>query len=63
MVDVSKILKRKMELKVLEKKLLLVNKKLKTKKGDQGLLRLRKRLLSKVRSSKAVITKGRKGRR
>jgi len=63
MVDISKVLRRKMELKVLEKKLSLVNKKLAKNKSDTGLQRLRKRLASKIRSSKSVISRGKKGRR
>ena len=62
MVDISKVLRRKMELKVLEKKLAVVNKRLSKNKSDPGLQRLRKRLAGKIRSSKSVITRGRKRR-
>ena len=62
MVDISKVLRRKMELKVFEKKLAVVNKRLSKNKSDAGLQRLRKRLASQIRSSKSVITRGKKRR-
>jgi len=62
MVDISKVLKRKMELKVLEKKLSVVSKRLSSDKNNKGLQRLAKKLKGKIRGSKSVISRGKKGR-